>query len=169
MQDRAQLYADNQYIKIAVANSCEVRTEQSIDIVMRVLFKRMLQGGAAPTPVVDANHVLDNMDKDTFEKLGPRVLEQGVRLKFDLVKDSEGGLWVPLFTDEGEMKEGNMSRIIMNAPIEHILRNGLNDKRLVGVVINPYTQSMTFDKEALAPLMERFDRAKEQLKKTPEA
>lgn len=150
-------YADNRYIKMAVANFYEKHDEQALFTILDVLLKRIMDDGQAPAPMVDVNHTTARFDPATM-CIGAEIqLDEDLRLRFDTMRDGDGKLWIPLFTDDEELDRGDTTNIRMNASIRTILDTGLHSENAEGVVINPFGDPLTLPKDILAVLLERAD------------
>lgn len=147
-------YENNEYIKYAVAEIRKNETDDNILQLLAVLAKRMLEDGEVLAPMVDVNHALIPENIDDLKIGGTFSLEKEARLRFDTMVDSEGVEWLPLFTDEDELNKGNTANIRMNVSIESILRSGIYSNRAAGVVINPFGDAITLNKNIMKLIFE---------------
>lgn len=159
----ADPYEKNKYIKMAVNGVYSDKNEQTYGILLDVIMKRMLENGEAPTPMDDKNNYFNSMDIDSLTIGTPIKLTEDVRLTTDKMKDGEGKLWVPLFTDEGEIEKGPTTNIRMNMSISSIVNEAANYDKVEGLVINPYGQALTLPKEILKIIINAYEKNMEAL------
>lgn len=154
-------YGGNAPIRKAVARIWEAFTKENFLTLLNVLTARMLQEGEAPTPMVDVNHAIDALDPDTLRVGDALPLDRDLRLIFDTMQDGSGSQWLPLFTDEEELRRCPTTNVTLNVPIRTILESGLTSNRVKGVVINPFGQAMTLTKDVLQLLVDACAEAPE--------
>lgn len=152
-----QRYENNQYIKYAVNQIYENQNIENLTLLLDVLMKRMDEQGEVPTPLVDVNHLVDQLDLNQVVEGKTFSFAGDMRLRFDTMQDKAGKQWIPLFTDEEELERQPTTNVSANIAIEAILRNGLNNPEVEGVVINPFGQPYTIDKTVLEIVMRRYD------------
>lgn len=145
-------YEKNECIKWAVEDAIKGHSPISKAHVMSVLTHCMAVGYEAPTPMVDANGVLGDIEAEDLKEGDTLRIEEEVRLQFDTMKNEAGVEYMPLFTDEEELGRGNTTNVTLNVPIEMILMNGMMSERVAGVVINPFGQPYVIGKEELQHL-----------------
>ena len=150
-------YANNKYIKMCVARINETNNVEDKIMLLRVLQKRILEEGEAPTPMVDVNNVIGEFDPDKLVAGKPFQIGKEMRLRKDTMSDKDGNEWFPLFTDDEELNKQPTTNIIINHPIRIILEDGLKSDRVKGVVINPFGQAMTLPKEILKILFDKME------------
>lgn len=150
-------YANNKYIKMCVARINETNNVEDKIMLLRVLHKRILEEGEAPTPMVDVNNVIGEFDPDKLVAGKPFQIGKEMRLRKDTMSDNDGNEWFPLFTDDEELNRQPTTNIIINHPIRIILEDGLKSDRVKGVVINPFGQAMTLPKEILKILFDKME------------
>lgn len=142
-------YTNNKYIKICVARICKTNAVEDKMMLIRVLLKRISEEGEAPTPMVDVNNIIGELNPDDIVAGEPLHMNKEMRLRKETMKDGDGNEWFPLFTDEEELNKKPTTNIIINHPIRMILEDGLKGDRVKGVVINPFGQAMTLPKGIL--------------------
>ncbi len=154
--EKTDNYADNRLIKMAVSAVYKNSSREALLMLLDVLLERMLACGVAPTPMVDVNGAMDAFDFNAI-KVGDRVtIDREMRLVFDTMTDGKGGRWFPLFTDEEELNKGLTTNVRVNVAIESVLASGLASERVNGVVINPFGESLTLNKEILKVMMDHY-------------
>ena len=116
-------YEDNRIIKKAVNRLNKLNDERYTYMLADVLMHRMYEEGVAPTPVEG---------DDLF-----------------IYEDGKGRLWFPLFTDEDEFEKGITSPTYERVEIKRILKEGLDNPDVRGVIINPFGESRKLLKSTL--------------------
>ena len=150
-------YENNKFIKMAVEQLYEDDCKESFFQLLYVLLKRMEEEGEAPTPMVEENNAMADIDVGNLKVGDTLSLEHDLRFRMETMKDHDDKLWFPLFTDYDEIYKGDTSYINMNMSIESILRSGFYSDRVEGVVINPFGQAATLNKEVLGILLDQYD------------
>ena len=149
-------YENNIYIKMAVDEIYANGTNEDYVRLLYVLAKRIAEEGEAPTPMVDVNDVLiPAVDVDNLNVGDTVTVTEETRLRMDTMTDGENKQWFPLFTDHEELSKQPTTNININAPIRAILENGLYSDRVEGVVINPFGESVTLNKDILKIVFEQ--------------
>lgn len=146
-------YENNKYIKDAVEDVRKIKNSDAYIRLLDVLIQRVKEDGEAPTPMVDKNHVMDSID---FEKLkiGDSLqMNENLHLIIDMVKDSAGNIWTPLYTDYEEIDKGNTPPIRVNMSIRSLIQEAYSYEKSSGLVINPFGQSFTIPREILEVLL----------------
>ncbi len=156
-EDTPDIYENNKYIRIAARRIRKTESISDKEMLLAVLLKRMEQEGEAPMPMVDVNGVFDNILPENIRIGEPISLGGELRLRMaTLTDDNDGTKWFPLFTSQEECQKHPVSNVIINAPIEVILDNGLKSDRVSGVVIDPFGVSLKLPKEILALLFKVY-------------
>lgn len=155
-------YAENRGIAIAAAllsaeNDPEKRTSLFYDL-MGFVLSRVQQNGEAPTPFIDKDNALSEIDVDELSTGETFTLKKDIRIEPDTMIYGDGTLWLPLFTDNEERSKGQTANICINYPIENILRAGLAREDIAGVVINPFSSALTLPKEILGVMLDVYER-----------
>lgn len=150
-------YENNKYIKMAVEEIYANGSNEDYFRLLHVLAKRMIEEGEAPTPMVDVNNVLmPAVDVDNLNVGDTVTVTEETRLCMDTMTDSENKQWFPLFTDNDELNKQPTTNITINAPIKVILENGINSDRVEGIVINPFGNPLTLNKDILKIIFEHI-------------
>ncbi|MBO7402595.1 MAG: SseB family protein, partial [Lachnospiraceae bacterium] len=124
---------------------------------LNALAKRATDGGRVPVPFEDVNNAFSgNFDPDQVQPGDTIRTDAQVRLKMDTMRDPEGNLWLPLFTDMDELHKGQTANVIMPVYIYDVLEFGLNGEDLSGVVVNPFDKPFTMTKEMLKSFLEDY-------------
>lgn len=113
-------YSDNKIIKKTVSRLNKENDERYTYMIADVLMHRMYENAIAPTP-------MNGDSLCTYE-------------------DSKGRKWFPLFTDEEEAAKEPLSPVIKEVEIKRILKEGLDNPEVKGVLINPFGESRKLDK-----------------------
>lgn len=160
-----EAYNNNEYIEMAVSEVHRTRHVEAFYTVIEVLVKRMREGGEAPTPMVVSGGSFpfpeipeaENLEDAAKSLIGKTfTLEEDVRFRMDTMQDEMGKLWIPLFTSEEELSKQPTTNITMNIAIEQILRAGLTDANVEGVVINPFGQYLEIPKSVINTTFKNF-------------
>ena len=108
-------------------------------------------------PFEDVNNTFSrNFDPDQVQVGDTICMEEQARLRMDTMKDPEGNLWLPLFTDMDELHKGQTANVIMPVYIYDVLEFGLNGEDLSGVVINPFDKPFTLTKDMLMGFLDDY-------------
>jgi len=154
----ADPYRDNYLIKLRVMQARKTHSGEDLMSVLAQIILRIRDGGEAPTPMVDVNNVLASLDPANMIVGESFTLGQDLRMRITKLTDTEGKHWVPLFTDEDELRRGETGNLTLNMPIRIIVEDGYYAGDIEGVVINPYGESIRLDKELLKVIVEHMDK-----------
>jgi len=146
------IYEKNDCIKWAVEDAMKGHSLISKAHVMSVLTHCMAAGYEAPTPVVDSNGVFDNLDEGEYDKDEITGFDENVHFEFHYMKNEEGKVYLPIFTDMEELRREKTSDLILDMSIEMILMKAITYEIVDGVVINPFGKSYVIGKEELQHL-----------------
>ena len=149
-------YKMNIFIKMAVEQAKKTHSEEDLINLLKRIIVRINDNGQAPTPMDDVNNVMGELDPSTIVLGNPFQLEKDFRLRITNLRDDNGGRWIPLFTDEEELHKKESSNIILNMPIRAIIEDGYYAKEILGVVINPFGDSLPLDKGLLKVIVENM-------------
>lgn len=150
-------YANNKFLKMAVERVNQTNNTEDRMVVIQVLLKLLSEQAEAPTPMVDMNDIVEQLDLDNavVGKSMPVTME--VRLNIAELGDSDGNKWFPLFTDMEELDKQPGADITINYPIRVILEAGLNSENIKGVIINPFGERFVLTKELIKLVMDIYD------------
>lgn len=154
-------YLDNKSLNYAFnlfmdAENEEKRIECFTEF-FNVLTERISEGALAPTPFVDVNGTLSKSFDPNKIKTGDTIeVKDEVRLRIDTMKDSADNKWIPLFMNEEELQKGETANITMPVYIHDLLQIGLNDEKVMGVVINPFGKPYALAKDILKVFLDRY-------------
>lgn len=161
--EASENFEDNKYIKYAVSQIFESNgDEKTYKMLLSVLLRRIQDGGEAPTPMVDKNNVVENMDWESLKVGESFNFNQDIRLTIDKVVDGNGDEWIPLYTDEEERQKGETTNFIMNVSIETLLREAYYYTGVKGLVINPFGQPLTVPKDIIKIVLDAYEVWQEQ-------
>ena len=160
-EDEDEEYDENRPLVETLQNlMAEQDKEKRVDAYLaflNALAKRATDGGRVPVPFEDVNNALSgNFDPDQVQPGDTIRTEAQVKLKMDTMRDPEGNLWLPLFTDMDELHKGQTANVIMPVYIYDVLEFGLNGEDLSGVVVNPFDKPFTMTKEMLKSFLEDY-------------
>ena len=153
-------FRDNILIKNKVEQARKTHKGEDLMSVLVQIILRIRAEGEALTPMDDVNNVLDGLDISDMTIGDSFTLDQGLRLRITKLTDKEGKYWVPLFTDEDELRKGETSNLTLNVPIRTVIEDGYYAKNIEGVVINPFGESLMLDKELLKVIVEHVGEEK---------
>lgn len=148
-KDAKNPYENNKYIKMAVEKVKKSRQAEDFFLLLEVISRRIDEHGQAPTPMVDVNNVMGEMNPDNVVMGKQFKLNNDLRLRMDTMTDENGDQWFPLFTDDEELNKQPTTNITINTDIEMIVHNGINSDRVKGIVINPFGQALPVPKDVL--------------------
>lgn len=155
--DTREPYARNICIKSAVEQVIQSQNEGDYAKLLDVIVQRIMEGGEVPTPMVDKNHVMDSIELKNI-KIGDTLgFDQDLRLTIDKMRDMEGNIWTPLYTDDNEVDKGDTPYIRVNMSIMTIIKEAYYYEKSKGLVINPFGQAFTIPKEILKLMIDTVE------------
>lgn len=154
--DRTNPYENNKYIKMAADMVRKSGEKEAFLVLLDVLRVRLTEEGEAPTPMVDKNGVMNAIDLSSLVMGKEFKLEEDLRLTIDKIKDSDGNIWVPLYTDNDEIDKGNTPNIRVNMAIEVLLDEAVRYEESKGLVVNPFGDPITVPKEIVKLLLDEY-------------
>ena len=122
--DELGLYSENYMLKLAAANYIRHGGEADKERVLNQLAFRTAMDNGVPTPMTD----------------------NGVVMRIAPFTDSEGGKWLPLYTDLDEVMAGFPTDYTVETPMIDLVEEAFGSKSYEGLVINPYTDRVFVDK-----------------------
>lgn len=130
---------------------------------LNVLAKRLSENAIIPMPFVDESCVLfKNLENLLLNEDGTSntevTFDEDVHLKMDTMTDPNGRLWFPVFTSEIELNKGEVANVIVPVPMYDVLKAGLDDPNVEGVVFNPFDRFFTMDKDLLRKILVDYER-----------
>ena len=155
-------YADNAPLAAALLLYLDEEDEKKrFDAFMtflNVLAKRIKENAEVPMPFIDVNDtLLEGLDIEHL-KLGDTVqIKDEVRLRMDTVFDGDGKYWLPLYITRRELEKGHTANVIMPVAILDVLKIGLKDESLQGVVVNPFGKPYVMPKELLEKFLTDYE------------
>ena len=154
-------YIDNAVLEAAYMLFIMADEEERYDDFIRFLnelSRRMSEDGMVPMPFVDmtnawieAINILDVKAGESF------TVPEDVRLRMDTMTDSEGNQWLPLFINDKALSKGNTANIIMPVAIYDVIRIGLTRSDILGIVINPFDNPFTLNKEVIEMFLSDYE------------
>ncbi len=124
---------------------------------LNALAARMTDGGRVPMSFEDVNNTFArSFDPDQIQVGDTIHMEEQARLRMDTMQDQEGNFWLPLFTDMDELHKGQTANVIMPVYIYDVLEFGFGGENLSGVVINPFDNSFTLNKDLLRNILDDY-------------
>lgn len=158
MREHVKAFEGNEYIKMAVSMLREAPNEEegtkALFTILKVLAKRMAEGGEVLTPMVDKNHVMEHLNLSTLDKGDTFSLDEDLRMTIDKIMDKDGNIFVPLYTDEEEVNRGQTTNLRVNLSIRTILEEAVSYEKSCGLVINPFGESVIIPKEGIRMVLD---------------
>lgn len=154
------MFPKPEFVKKAVEEYFNHKDQKHLVNLMFVLSQNMDAKALVPTPFIDVNGALNNLDLKDKVKGDKIEIREQVKLVPDTMKDAKGDIWLPLFTDTDEVNKGKTSHIRVNFPVEAILKAGLERKDIQGVVINPFGRSFPMTKSFLKVCLDGYEKLK---------
>lgn len=118
--------------------------------MVSVICRCVMAKSVVPTPMADR----DGKFKFPTEEDGSLVLT------IDTIQGG-GHMYFPLFTDKDQMKWAAVSPMVVDCPVDNLLKSAYLDPRIEGVIINPFTQAVIVDKHYLEMILNSLDRCRE--------
>ena len=160
--EREDEYEDNKVIEKAyyefINEADEERRAHSFVSFINAMAQGIFNEAMVPMPFVDVNNTLDTELDLGSVKLGEtRQLQEEVRLRMDTMKDPDGDLWLPLFFNIEAMHKGETANIIMPVSLLDVLKFGLEGRKVMGVVIDPFDRPFTLTKDLLEKFLSDYE------------
>jgi len=138
----------NELIEAAVIDFYKQMNGDTFAGVMNAIHLTMKNGGQFIIPVETPETLLDMFDIDKI-KVGDTVTAtQEVRMKLQRIKANDGKEWLAAFTNMSEVQKGASTSTITQS-IEIFLKAVLEMKDVEGVIINPWDNAVSFDKDTI--------------------
>ncbi len=138
----------NELIEAAVIDFYKQMNGDTFAGVMNAIHLTMKNGGQFIIPVETPETLLDMFDIDKI-KVGDTVTAtQEVRMKLQRIKANDGKEWLAAFTNMSEVQKGASTSTITQS-IEIFLKAVLEMKDVEGVIINPWDNAFSFDKDTI--------------------
>lgn len=112
-----------------------------------VIEKCIMAKCVVPTPMADRD--------GKFEF--PAEEDGSMNLTIDTIQ-GKGHVYFPLFTDKEQMEWAAVSPMVVDCPIENLLKCAYLDPRIEGVIINPFTQAVVINEHYLEMILESAER-----------
>ena len=161
-EEREDDYAENSTLNKAFNAFVDAEDEdkriECFTEFFNILTERVAEGAMAPTPFVDVNGAFSRGFDPNKIKMGDTIeVNDEVRLRVDTMKDSADNIWIPLFMNEEELRKGATANITMPVHIYDLLKMGLMDEKVMGVVINPFGKPYAMAKDMLKAFLDRYE------------
>ena len=125
--------------------------------IINLLSDRCRDNEDVLVPCVDINNTLDSINKDELNEGDLINLKGELRLKVDLVKDEDNNLFMPFYTSIDEINKKPTTNVRINWPVKVLIEDAYNREDIKGLVINPFSDSLILNKEALKHILETFE------------
>jgi len=143
---------NNQLIENAFA---AFRAEQSKDNLLHVLTSiqcRAMEGGQFLIPVALPQAALDMIDPKTVKVGDVLTVQEDLHFKPLRLQLSDGQVAFAAFTSHQEMEKGQPSSIISYS-IASFLASVLNEKSIIGAMVNPWSDSFFLPKDMIQAVL----------------
>ena len=122
------------------------------------IHDRMNDGGTVLSPMKTEPRIVIIVDPDKeLEEVLPS--DKGPVRRSGLIEEEDGAKWLPLFTDASELSKGRLAKstILEDRPIRDVVVEAFENGDLAGLVINPYSDALSFRKEILYVILHLDD------------
>ncbi|MBQ9708162.1 MAG: SseB family protein [Firmicutes bacterium] len=103
------------------------------------------------------------------QETGEVVIAKDTEIQFEMIKNNQGELYYPVFTDGAEMRKLQMEEDQMVLMVDFWdLANmiQMQEEQMAGFVINPKGGNMIFPSDMIAKMVEEINRKKQEREKT---
>lgn len=131
------------------------RMEQSKDNLLKILTSiqsRAMEDGQFLIPVELPQAALNMIDPKTVKAGDVLTVKEDLRFKPLRLKLNDGQMAFAAFTSQQEMEKGQSSSII-SYPIASVLASVLNEKSIVGIVVNPWSDAFFLPKDMVQAIL----------------
>ena len=117
--------------------------------IINLLSDRYLDNEEVLVPCIDVNNTLGKINNDNLNVGDIFNLKEELRLKVDLVKDEDNNLFMPFYTSLEEINKKPTTGVRMKWPVKALIEDAYNLEEIKGLVINPFSDRINLNKEAL--------------------
>ena len=117
---------------------------------------RITCDGTAPAPMMTETRIALGFDPD-MELKDVFPPEDNPAMTSCLIMEEDGNRWLPLFTDQEELGRMGRENTVEDRPILDIITDAFEDGSITGLVINPYSDALSFRKELLYVILQLKD------------
>lgn len=149
-------YLNDLYKRFVNEKDEDARVE-AFKMFLERLCEDMVDNRCVPMPFVDVNNILlGSIDVDNVQAGDTFQVKEDVRLRMDTMTDVNENQWLPLFLSKEEMEKGETANIIMSVEILDLFKIGLERDDLMGIVIDPFSEPFTLDKEMIKYVLAEY-------------
>ena len=138
----------NELIESAIIDFYKQRNGDTFAGILNALYLTMKNDGQFIVPVETPETLLNMFDIDKI-KVGDTITSTcDVRMKLQKIIANDKKEWYAAFTNMSEVEKGASTSTITQ-PIEHFLKAVLETEGVEGVIINPWDNAFSLDKDAI--------------------
>ena len=143
----------NELIEAAICEFYKQMNGDNFAAILNAIHVTMKSNGQFIIPV-EAPEVFFDMINIDKVKVGDVVTAtQDIRMKLQRIQTKDGKEWLAAFTNMSEMLKGASTSTVTQS-IEHFLKITLQMEGVEGVIINPWDNAFSFDKETIKVFFE---------------
>ena len=116
--------------------------------ILNAIHVAMKNDGQFIIPVETPEELLDMLNIDKIKAGDIVTATQDIRMKLRKIQTSDGKEWLAAFTNMCETLKGPTTSTITQS-IEHFIRMTLQMEEVEGVIINPWDNAFSFDKDTI--------------------
>ena len=141
------------YIKEPMKKYLKTDEPEDMFMLLANIAVRINRDGTAPSPVMTETRIVLGFDPDMeLEDFFPP--EDEPVMTSCLITEEDGTRWLPLFTDQDELGSMGKENTVEDRPILDIITDAFEDDSIAGLVINPYSDALSFRKELLYVILQ---------------
>lgn len=146
----------NELIETAIIDFYKQMNGDTFAQILKAIHLTMKSDGQFIIPVEMSDALLDMFDLDKM-KVGDTVTTtQEVRMKLQKIRANDGKEWLAAFTNMNEVQKGAATSTITQS-IYYFLKAVLDIEDVEGVIINPWDNSFSLDKDTIHLFFEASD------------
>lgn len=146
----------NELIETAIIDFYNQMNGDTFAGILNAIHVTMKNDGQFIIPVEAPEVFFDMLDINKI-KIGDTITTtQDIRMKLQRIQTNDGKEWLAAFTNMNEMLKGASTSTITQS-IEHFLKLTLQMEGVEGVIINPWDNAFSFDKETIKLFFEASD------------
>lgn len=146
----------NELIETAINNFYMQRNEDTFSDILSALHVTMKKDGQFIIPVETPESFIDMFDVDKIKVGDTITTTQDIRMKLQRIQTNDGKEWLAAFTNFKEVQKGAATSTITQS-IEHYLKAVLQMEGVEGVVINPWDNAFSMDKDIINMFFEAIE------------
>jgi hypothetical protein len=124
------------------------------DPVLNAILAAMLADAAVIVPVVFPENFVNSLDPETGRPRTPKEAEEKIRVQFQRLDAGEDRFWFAAFTGREEVLKGAETSTLTQ-PLRAMAEAACAAETCVGLVLNPWGQSIALPNAILQTMLER--------------